>query len=542
MKRFLALTLCLLMVLPLCPALAEEQELIVITILCHAETEPWLTAEYANFEVGRVFDQILAERYGLKLELEGIDNSVFVDVVNSRVAAGVDLPDIISAGWDSFDAISWARNGMLMSVSDLMEQYDTDGSILAYYNKCSPGAVGANTAPDGKMYWFSYLSGRDFFDPETDEEIPMTAPRTLAVRKDWLDKLNIEYKYTYTPDELYDILVAFREQDANGNGLADEVANLEFDGFWNGIAQGFDLSWQLLCGYGTDDKVYSNFYHENFPAYIEFMRKLYEADLLDTAVLTDTSTFDNAIQTENRASVNMGYVDYEGFERNCSDENALYLSTWIDLDGLENGFHAIDDPKYNTYSMYLVTSACKNPEAVIKLFDFVYTDEYSALAAYGLEDLGYTRSENGVYIPAVIPGDADTYDSRYSLSWCNFAIMALPNARTLPEYKTIRQEGVTERTAAKQQVMYDWIYDMLPNAEIECAFAQLAIATEEEAELIANTEEQLNTYASELLVDLILGRKTLDNMDEYRGELEKLGLGEYMEVMQARRDRYVSAG
>lgn len=106
MKRFLALTLCLLMVLPLCPALAEEQELTVITILCHAETEPWLTAEYANFEVGRVFDQILAERYGLKLELEGIDNSVFVDVVNSRVAAGVDLPDIISAGWDSFDAIS----------------------------------------------------------------------------------------------------------------------------------------------------------------------------------------------------------------------------------------------------------------------------------------------------------------------------------------------------------------------------------------------------------------------------------------------------
>ena len=541
MKRILAFALCLLLALSVCPAMAQEQELTPITILCHAETEPWLTAEYANFEVGKVFDEILAERFGLKIVVEGIENNSFVDVVNSRVAAGVELPDIISAGWDWFDAVNWAKNGMLLAVSDLIEQYDTDGSILAYYNDHCPGAVGATTAPDGKMYWFSYLSGRDFYDPETNEVIPFSSPRTLSIRKDWLDKIGVEYKYTYTPDELHDILAAFRAQDVNGNGMPDEVINVGINSFWNGIAQGFDLSHQLLCGYDTENKVYSNFYHENFNAYIEYMQKLYAEDLIDTAILTDNGTFDNAIQTENRASINMGYADYEGFERNCSDPNALYLPTWIDLDGLENGFHAIDDPKVNTYSQYMVTSATKNPEAVMKLFDFVYTDEYAALAAYGIEGLGYTVSDNGIYIPAVIPGDADTYDPRYGLAWTNFSIMALPNMRTLPEYRVLKQEDVTDLTRAKQNAYYDWLYTLLPNAEIECAFDQIAIATDEEAETIGRIEEQLNTYAEELVVDLILGRKSLDDMETYRGELEKLGLQEYMSIKQARRDRYVAS-
>lgn len=540
MKRILALALCLLMAASVIPTYAQEQELTPISILCHAEVEPWLTAEYANFEVGKLFDQILAERLGLRIEIEGIENNSFVDVVNSRVAAGVDLPDIISSGWDTFDAINWAKNGMLLAVSDLIEQYDEDGSILAYYNSRCPGAVGATTAPDGKMYWFSYLSGRQFYDPETDEIIPFTDPRTMSIRVDWLEKIGAEYKYTYTPAELHDILAAFQAQDVNGNGMKDEVINVPINSFYNGIAQGFDLSGQLLCGYGPDNKVYSNFYHENFPAYIEYMQQLYKEDLIDTATLTDTSTFDNAIQTENRASINFGYAWYEGFEKNCSDPDALYLPTWIDLDGLENGFHALDDPRVNTYCQYMVPSSTKHPEEVLRLFDFVYTDEYAALATYGIENVGYTVSDSGVYIPAVIPGDADTYDPRYGLAWTNFSIMALPNMRTLPEYRVLKPDNVTELTKLKKEAFYDWNYNLLPYANIECVFDQIAIETDEEAETIGQIEEQLNTYAEELLVDLILGRRSLDDMETYLGELEKLGLQEYMSIKQARRDRYVA--
>ena len=64
-----------------------------------------------------------------------------------------------------------------------------------------------------------------------------------------------------------------------------------------------------------------------------------------------------------------------------------------------------------------------------------------------------------------------------------------------------------------------------------------ATATDEEAAVISETQNQLETYASELLADLILGNKSLDNLEEYQQELNDLGLQEYLQVRQARRDR-----
>lgn len=66
---------------------------------------------------------------------------------------------------------------------------------------------------------------------------------------------------------------------------------------------------------------------------------------------------------------------------------------------------------------------------------------------------------------------------------------------------------------------------------------QLAMASEEEVAVIERTENVLSTYASELLTDLILGNKSLDNLPEYQKEMEELGLLEYLDVMQARRNR-----
>ena len=120
--------------------------------------------------------------------------------------------------------------------------------------------------------------------------------------------------------------------------------------------------------------------------------------------------------------------------------------------------------------------------------------------------------------------------------------MALPNMRTLPEYRVLKPDNVTELTKLKKEAFYDWNYSLLPYANIECVFDQIAIESDEEAETIGQIEEQLNTYAEELLVDLILGRRSLDDMETYLGELEKLGLQDYINIKQARRDRYLANG
>ena len=126
MKRLVAICLCLLLscsVMGVAGAETQPQELRTVTILATGAYEPWLTAEYNNFESGKLFDEAIA-KLGLRIEIEGIEDASFMDVVNSRIAAGVDLPDIIGSSWNTFDAVNWAKNGMILSVSDLLAQYD----------------------------------------------------------------------------------------------------------------------------------------------------------------------------------------------------------------------------------------------------------------------------------------------------------------------------------------------------------------------------------------------------------------------------------
>ncbi len=54
-------------------------------------------------------------------------------------------------------------------------------------------------------------------------------------------------------------------------------------------------------------------------------------------------------------------------------------------------------------------------------------------------------------------------------------------------------------------------------------------------------ETVLDTYSSELLVDMILGRKSIDDLDQYIEEMKALGLDEYLAVYQARHDRFLAA-
>lgn len=64
------------------------------------------------------------------------------------------------------------------------------------------------TAPDGEIYNLAevFIEGNE------------VAPKSLIIRKDWLDKLNLEIPETI--DDWYTVMKAFKEQDPNGNGIA----------------------------------------------------------------------------------------------------------------------------------------------------------------------------------------------------------------------------------------------------------------------------------------------------------------------------------
>ncbi|WP_178075896.1 hypothetical protein [Paenibacillus oralis] len=115
-----------------------------------------------------------------------------------------------------------------------------------------------------------------------------------AIRKDWLDKLNLSVPTTI--DEWYTVLKAFKEQDPNENGEADEIPIL--------IPAG-ELAFAGAFGTPND------FYRENdtvkygpiepgFKEYLATMNQWYNEGLLDKDFATTDAKMTDAKITGNQ--------------------------------------------------------------------------------------------------------------------------------------------------------------------------------------------------------------------------------------------------
>lgn len=525
-----------------------DQELTTVKILCkndfNAEVK---VADWEKYPVSQILIQDL-EEIGIRLELECIDNESIGNVINTRMASGVDLPDLIAYCWiggDENDVLDWARNGLVYSVNELLEQYDTDGSIRAFYDEKAPGGWERNAQADGSVWWFSYLANaHDAVDKETAQVYEDVYPFTLSIREDWVKALGEEVKDVYTPDELFELVKRMQEQDVNGNGKPDEVFHVDITSFNNGVAQGFGLSNKSMGSYFEgENKVFSNFYHENFPAYVEFMKKLYDNGLYDTSSLSASV---EQVISENRAAVVYNYAmwDFEFSLPELEDGVDYYRPILVDMDGdLTNGFCTLTDSNdVMTYNQYFVPKSCEHPEAVVKLMDYVYTDKYAKLVQLGIEGKHYEVDENGNYV--ILSVDAAQQDDSYkTLFETGLGLFALPRFILYPEVKERSQSTESAEKpymVNKQLWRYKFCTELYPMADKREFGGQfLAIPTDEESAVVSEKSEALFTYASELVTDLILGNKSLDDLPEYQQELESLGIKEYMDAIQARRDRIV---
>lgn len=532
------------------PTGEPAQELVTLKILCKNDYDSNVKlADWKDYDISQTFIDRLAEM-GIAIELETISNADFANVVRTRMASGVDMPDIISVAFDSLsssEVAEWGMNGLIIPASKLMADYDTDGSIAAYWDKNVPGDRGVQTAPDGNLYWFSYLYNTQQFDSATGKKIATEGLRLASIRKDWVEAVGEEVKTVYTPDELYDLMVKFQENDVNGNGVKDEVVHVKIDSFYDNLARGFGLNTSTLAYVDENGTATSNFYNKDaLVPYLEYMNKLYADGFYDTTSFTGDAMA-NELISENKAAVVFNYATW-AYEDQIQDPDALYVPFVLDVTGsLEDGWYAQGDHPCMTFNQYFVTSACKNPEVAAKLFDFIYSDEY-AIMCNCVEGVTATVEDDAMKYISVeacpdITADPDgfwAWKHKYSnLSETGVGLYALPNMITIPSYTELTPDTLTGKALAKHEQKLA-IMESLDTCDFQ-AKNTLAIRTPEESELNSTISEALTTYASELLTDIILGNRDISTLDDGIAEMEKLGLKDYIAMVQARYDRAMAA-
>lgn len=121
--------------------------------------------------------------------------------------ASDDLPDIIlRAKISPQEEMKYAANGQLVALDEYLDYAPNLSALIEQDDAIRKGI----TMPDGHIYSCPQLN-------KTEGNLI----HHYWINKTWLDNLGLEAPTTV--DELYDVLVAFRDNDPNGNGQKDEI-------------------------------------------------------------------------------------------------------------------------------------------------------------------------------------------------------------------------------------------------------------------------------------------------------------------------------
>lgn len=492
---------------------ADSGELTTITILCKDRRYDNIPlADREEYQVWQKFKEMLAEQ-GIQLAFESVPTEQLETVVQTRLAAGNDLPDIIVAEYmDEQTLVALGEKGIIADVKAAIDQY-SNGNTLSWWDKYWE-VENLLTTKEGAIYWYPALSYK------IGGEGYKGTGFCLQIRQDWLDKLSLEMPKTL--EELYDVLVTFREQDANGNGVKDEQITVRLDSFQNGFAQSFGLA-NTLLQVDSSGKAVSPWLQPGIKDYILYMKSLVDAGLIDPGMMTD-QVVEGKI-TENVGSVLYSYVTQNWYESMTGDEDALYAPLYpVFSDSYEPVFFR--ENAALVYHKYVVSGNTDKMEAIVRLFDTIYTEEYAELSYWGVEGESFEWSEDGTKRVRIELSDEEKEEGHITVGNALFGNVCLPVVNL--------QQDDPSPYACKNE--FEEFVQTLDN-EYEWS-PRLAMSTSEETATYNKYITTLDTYSTELLVDLILGNRPIEDLDDAVEEMKAMGLDELLAVYQARSDRY----
>ena len=235
-----------------------QQEPITLKTIYHKQATHGDLDEMATMKM-------LQEVSGINLDIEQIPYFSYNEKMNLMFASG-DLPDFIPS--DGPDSIS-SYTELLTPLEDYIDSYMPNLSAVfeerPVYKKILRLA-------DGHIYQL----------PMVVESVDYETPYHMFINKQWLDNLGMPVPVT--TEEFYQALKAFKEQDPNGNGQADEIP-ITFTG--NGE---FELVGAFTFPFGPDYiKVNSEGIlefvplaeAEGFQDFAEWWQRIYQEGLVD---------------------------------------------------------------------------------------------------------------------------------------------------------------------------------------------------------------------------------------------------------------------
>ena len=525
MKKCLSLVLASLLALCAVSAGAEAYTLPIgnydtdtLTIACNDNY--YAAASYA--EPLEVLESI-EKTTGVQINWDVTVPSQYDEVMRVRLAAGVDLPDIVQipgSYGNKGEVFSYANQGILIPLDDLIKQHAPNLAKLIWEDM--PELGDAMTAPDGHIYHIAQN-----FDGSN-----RVASKGLLLRTDWLNTLGLETPTT--ADEWYTVLKAFKEKDPNGNGQADEIPLTAFGANplseYGYLGTAFGLAAPVSKYIDDNGTAVCQYDLPGFKDFLAFLNKLYSEGLMDAQyTLADESKM-NALCSKDVVGCSAHYADlaelWEGTAKaagNPNSANAEYHMVCSPV--AEDGTAIRLLGRALTGFCYGITRDCKNPELAIKWLDYIYANpEGRDTMLYGLEGLTYTvNADGGKTWTDFVAKNPDGLNVASALRSVG-AFPAQFSNRTLEFGKMLYSERAAQESEAVAQ------YQVQPFPQV--------MGTEEELDQITSLSADIDTYESEMIQNFVTGQASLDEFDSFRETVRSMGGDELTQIYQNQLDLY----
>ena len=541
MKKVLSF-LCALAMLASLVSFAVAEEPVEITYFRQE-----LNRNAAAYYSETAWFQELENRLNIKLTILGPASSDdYNTAVNAMLVSG-EYPDLLYFDWTQYSggAMAGVEDGVIVPISEIPEYKEKVPNWFKVIEE-NDEVRRAVTQDDGSIVTFCHW----------EPNIARSAYWGYAIRKDWLDRLGLAVPTTV--DEAYEVLKAFKEQDANGNGDPNDEIPFSCCNWWGTAHPGFDtlaaafsLKVNVMYRDPQAGKItywteYNN--GENFKAYVETMRKWYEEGLIDEEFVSQKYDGWTAKITGDKVGMFFCFPDsvgsWEDSIKQTLKDNAygnpddVCIYGLVPLKGIDGVPYTYDNDNAMVsfaganQPTVITTAAVKNGhiEKCLELLNYLYSEEGSELNNWGVEGVSYTKDADGTHHWT----EAVTNDPDYGMADAVFKY-ALPTLGGWPKAMSYEAWG-SMNLVVPDQITTHKHYALSDTSLDIPSFALNA----EEQETYSRIITDVNTAVSEVYLSVITGKKDVAELDALLAQVKSMGIGDAVAAYQSAYDRYMS--
>lgn len=461
----------------------------------------------------------ITEETGITIEWTELAAGTAAERIPLMLSSG-DLPDVFWAALSDAQVLQNESN--LFALEDYMEDFAPNS--LATYDQLGVDWKQIATTPSGHI--FGFLGRYESLYENTGDGIQI-------INKAWLDKVGMDVPTTL--DEFTEVLRAFKEQDPNGNGQADEIPYCFSEDMWCAYATNTMGWWGIGDGAGSDTtsskstrdgKVTGSVNTDEYRQYLEYTHSLYAEGLMDQEGFSqNTEVFSTKIKSGQVGT----YFCWTALEYLTSEQEKdwVVLPPIQAIEGVDPIANGEVDRSTIQKNKWVITTSCEHPEAAMRLWDYQARDVESKMTvAMGEKGELWDEYEDGSGYYFVVPEDT-TPEFTFEHMKYTYGVVNDPPLMTKEE--TPKNDGEISPSAALRDSMVDQVDEyFLPK---EDQLPQIYVSTEA-IDRRTFIETDLFAYIKEFRAQAIMNGFTDDEWNNYVSQLDAYGYQDWLQWYQ----------